>query len=48
MAAISRMRTDDQTKAYVARKTPAEGHSKLEIIRCLKRSSATSPARSTT
>jgi transposase len=36
MAAISRMRTDDQTKAYVARKT-AEGHSKLEIIRCIKR-----------
>jgi len=34
MAAISRMRTDDKTKAYVARKT-AEGHSKLEIIRCL-------------
>jgi len=36
MAAISRMRTDDRTKAYVARKT-AEGHSKLEIIRCIKR-----------
>jgi len=34
LAAISRMRTDDKTKAYVARKT-AEGHSKLEIIRCL-------------
>jgi transposase len=36
MAAISRMRTDAKTKAYVARKT-TEGHSKLEIIRCLKR-----------
>jgi transposase len=36
MAAISRMRIDAKTKAYVARKT-AEGHSKLEIIRCLKR-----------
>jgi hypothetical protein len=36
MAAISRMRIDTQTKAYVARKT-AEGHSKLETIRCIKR-----------
>lgn len=36
MIAISRMRLDDRTKAYVAKKT-AEGHSKLEIIRCLKR-----------
>ncbi len=36
MIAISRMRTDDRTKTYVAKKT-AEGHSKLEIIRCLKR-----------
>jgi transposase len=36
MIAICRMRVDDQTKAYVARKI-AEGHSKLEIIRCLKR-----------
>jgi transposase len=27
---------DPTTQAYVARKT-AEGHSKLEIIRCLKR-----------
>jgi len=36
MIAISRMRTDDRTKAYVAKKT-VEGHSKLEIIRCLKR-----------
>jgi transposase len=36
MAAISRMRIDAQTKAYVARKT-AEGHSKLETIRCIKR-----------
>ena len=30
------MRVDEHTKAYVAKKT-AEGHSKLEIIRCLKR-----------
>lgn len=36
MAAISRLRMDDKTKAYAARKT-AEGHSKLEILRCLKR-----------
>jgi transposase len=33
---ITRMRIDQRTKAYVARRT-AEGHSKLEIIRCLKR-----------
>ncbi len=38
LAVISRIRIriDDKTKAYVAKKT-AEGHSKLEIIRCLKR-----------
>ena len=36
MAIISRLRMHEQTKAYVARRT-AEGHSKLEIIRCLKR-----------
>lgn len=36
LAAISRIRIDPKTRAYVARKT-AEGHSKLEIIRCLKR-----------
>jgi transposase len=36
MIAISRLRIDERTKAYVAKKT-AEGHSKLEIIRCLKR-----------
>jgi len=36
MIAICRMRVDAHTKAYVARKT-TEGHSKLEIIRCLKR-----------
>jgi transposase len=36
LAAISRLRIDPATKAYAARKT-AEGHSKLEIIRCLKR-----------
>ncbi len=28
--------TDERTKAYVARRI-AEGHSKLEAIRCLKR-----------
>jgi transposase len=33
---ITRMRVDQRTKDYVARRT-AEGHSKLEIIRCLKR-----------
>jgi transposase len=36
MAAISRMRIDAKTKANVARKT-GEGHSKLEIIRCIRR-----------
>jgi transposase len=36
MAVISRLRMDPATKAYVARRT-AQGHSKLEIIRCLKR-----------
>jgi transposase len=36
MIAISRLRVDERTKAYAAKKT-AEGHSKLEIIRCLKR-----------
>jgi transposase len=36
LAVISRIRMDPQTQAYLARKT-AEGHSKLEIIRCLKR-----------
>ena len=34
--AIGRLRTDTRTKAYVARRI-AEGHSKLEAIRCLKR-----------
>jgi transposase len=34
--AIGRLRTDPQTKAYVARRI-ADGHSKLEAIRCLKR-----------
>jgi transposase len=34
--AIGRLRTDPRTKAYMARRT-AEGHSKLEVIRCLKR-----------
>ena len=34
--AIGRLRTDPRTKAYMAKRI-AEGHSKLEIIRCLKR-----------
>jgi transposase len=34
--AIGRLRTDPRTKAYVARRI-AQGHSKLEAIRCLKR-----------
>lgn len=34
--AIGRLRTDSRTKDYVARRI-AEGHSKLEAIRCLKR-----------
>jgi hypothetical protein len=34
--AIGRLRTDPRTKAYVARRI-AEGHSKFEAIRCLKR-----------
>ena len=34
--AIGRLRTGSRTKAYVARKL-AEGHSKLEALRCLKR-----------
>lgn len=34
--AIGRLRTDARTKAYVAKRV-AEGHSKLEAIRCLKR-----------
>jgi transposase len=34
--AIVRLRTDTRTQAYVARRM-AEGHSKLEAIRCLKR-----------
>ena len=34
--AIGRLRTDPRTKAYMARRV-AEGHSKLEVIRCLKR-----------
>jgi len=34
--AISRLRTDPETRAYVARKQ-AEGKTKLEAIRCLKR-----------
>ena len=34
--AIGRLRTDEKTKTYVARRI-AEGHSKLEAIRSLKR-----------
>lgn len=34
--AIGRLRTDERTKEYVARKM-AEGHTKMEAIRCLKR-----------
>jgi len=34
--AIGRLRTELRTKAYVAKRI-AEGHSKLEAIRCLKR-----------
>tara|TARA_R110002096_G_scaffold149915_1_gene311574 strand:- start:2621 stop:2974 length:354 start_codon:yes stop_codon:yes gene_type:complete len=34
--AIGRLRTDARTKDYVARRI-ADGHSKLEAIRCLKR-----------
>jgi transposase len=34
--AIGRLRTDPRTKSYIARRI-AEGHSKLEAIRCLKR-----------
>jgi transposase len=36
LAVITRMRVDARTQAYVARRT-AEGRSKREIIRCLKR-----------
>ncbi len=36
LAVVSRLRLDPRTQAYVAKKT-AEGHSKMEIIRCLKR-----------
>jgi hypothetical protein len=36
LAVISRLRLDPRTKAYATKKT-AEGHSKMEIIRCLKR-----------
>jgi transposase len=34
--AIGRLRTDPRTKVYMAKRV-AEGHSKLEVIRCLKR-----------
>lgn len=34
--AIGRLRTDERTKKYVAKKM-SEGHTKMETIRCLKR-----------
>lgn len=34
--AIGRLRTDERTKEYVAKKM-SEGHTKMEAIRCLKR-----------
>src|SRR5215203_7273478 len=34
--AIGRLRTDPRTKAYMAKRI-AEGHSKLEALRCVKR-----------
>ena len=36
LAVVTRLRVDPRTKAYVKRRT-ADGLSKLEIIRCLKR-----------
>jgi transposase len=36
MIVISRMRLDPRTKAYVTRRL-AEGRSKREVMRCLKR-----------
>jgi transposase len=36
MICLARMRRDDRTQEYVARRT-REGKSKREIIRCLKR-----------
>ena len=36
MVVVSRMRTDERTRAYVERRS-AEGLSKREIMRCLKR-----------
>jgi len=34
--AIGRLRTDARTQEYVAKRV-AEGHSKMEVLRCLKR-----------
>jgi hypothetical protein len=34
--AVTRIRLDPKTRGYMAKKT-SEGHSELEIIRCLKR-----------
>ena len=36
MIAVCRMSCDERTRSYVAKRT-AEGKSKKEIIRCLKR-----------
>jgi transposase len=36
MAAVSRLRLDPRTRAYAARRL-AEGRSKREVIRCIKR-----------
>jgi len=36
LAVVSRLRLDPRTQAYVAKKT-AEGHSTMEVIRCVKR-----------
>ena len=36
VAVLNRMRRDDRTQAYVARRT-AEGKTKREAMRCLKR-----------
>ena len=39
LAVVTRLRVDEQTRKYVERRT-AEGKSKMEIIRCLKRYAA--------
>ena len=37
MLALGRMSWDERTRAYLARRTTAEGKSRREILRCLKR-----------